>query len=78
MAAMGRLSWSAATAMVAERDPGLAAVIEVAGPIRMHARFVKFPDELYQVNRVLKRLLRFVVSNINRAIASKRENVSDR
>ena len=35
---MARLSWSAATAMVAERDPGLAAVIEVAGPIRMHGR----------------------------------------
>jgi DNA-3-methyladenine glycosylase II len=35
---MARLSWSAATALVAERDPGLAAVIDVAGPIRMHAR----------------------------------------
>jgi DNA-3-methyladenine glycosylase II len=35
---MARLSWSAATVIVAERDPGLAAVIKVAGPIRMHAR----------------------------------------
>jgi DNA-3-methyladenine glycosylase II len=35
---MARMSWSAATAEVAARDPGLAAVIEVAGPIRMHGR----------------------------------------
>ena len=32
---MVRLSWSAAAAEVARRDPGLAAVIEVAGPIRL-------------------------------------------
>lgn len=35
---MARLSWAAATALVAERDPGLAAVIERAGPIRMRGR----------------------------------------
>lgn len=35
---MARLSWAAASALVAERDAGLAAVIERAGPIRMRGR----------------------------------------
>ena len=37
MAAMARMSWKAATAEVAGRDPALAAVIARAGPIRLRA-----------------------------------------
>jgi DNA-3-methyladenine glycosylase II len=35
---MGRMTWAAATAEVARRDPALGAVIEVAGPARPGAR----------------------------------------
>src|SRR6266436_5020715 len=43
--------------------------------IWMCARFVESPNELHQVDRVLKRILRFVVRNVMRPIAPERENV---
>ena len=44
-------------------------------PIWMCARFVESPNELYQVDRVLKRVARFVVRNVMRSIAPERENI---
>ena|SRR5437588_6301134 len=46
--------------------------------IRMSARFVEFSNELHQVDRVLKGILRFVVRNVLRSIAPERENVPNR
>src|SRR5260370_40492951 len=43
--------------------------------IWMCARFVESPNELHQVDRVLKRIPRFVVRNVMRPIAPERENV---
>src|SRR5260370_28439387 len=49
-----------------------------AGRIWMCARFVESSNKLYQVDRVLKRVPRFVIRNVLRPIAPERENVSDR
>src|SRR5207247_10619874 len=46
--------------------------------IWMCARFVESPNELHQVDRVLKRIPRFVVGNVIRPIAPERENVPNR
>ena len=46
--------------------------------IRMRARFVKSADELYQINRMLKRIARFIVGNVARSIAPEREDISNR
>src|SRR5437588_7185073 len=45
--------------------------------IWMCARFVESPNKLYQVDRVLKRVSRFVVRNLLRPITPERENVPD-
>ena len=46
--------------------------------IGMRAGFIESANELYQIDRMLKRIARFVVGNFARSIASERENVSDR
>ena len=45
--------------------------------IGMRAGFIEFANELYQIDRVLKRISRFVIGSSTRPIASERENVSD-
>src|SRR6202040_350696 len=47
-------------------------------PIRMRARFVEPANELHQIDRVLKRVARFVVGNSTWPIAPERKNVSNR
>src|SRR4051812_13453281 len=47
-------------------------------PIRMRARFVKFANELHEVDRVLKDVSRFVISTSARRISTECENVTDR
>src|SRR5438270_13477151 len=46
--------------------------------IWMCPRFVESPNELYQVDRMLKRVPRFVVKDALRPIAPERENVPNR
>ena len=45
--------------------------------IGMRGGFVEFANELHQIDRVLKRIGRFVIGNSTRPIASERENISD-
>src|SRR6266446_5435720 len=45
--------------------------------IGMRSGFVEFANELDQIDRVLKRVARFVIGNLTGPIASQRENVSD-
>src|SRR4030095_8236525 len=49
---------------------------ETAG-IGMRAGFVKSANELYQIDRMLKRIARFIVGNVARPIAPEREDISD-
>ena len=46
--------------------------------IRMCARFVESSNELYQVNCVLERVSRFIVSNVLGTISPESENVPNR
>lgn len=43
----------------------------------MRSRFVESANEFDQIDRVLKRVARFIVSNPGRPVAAKRENVSN-
>src|SRR6266545_4466624 len=45
--------------------------------ICMRAGFVKSADKFYQIDRMLKRVPRFNVSNASRPVATERENVSN-
>src|SRR5207244_186096 len=51
-------------------DPETAAV-------RMGAGFVEAANKFYQVDRVLERVARFIVTHFSRSIAAERENVSN-
>jgi hypothetical protein len=46
--------------------------------IWMRAGFVKSVNELYQIDRMLKRIARFIVGNVARPIAPEREDISNR
>src|SRR3989442_9701236 len=46
--------------------------------IRMRAGFVESTNELNQIDRMLKRIARFIVGNVARPIAPERENISNR
>src|SRR6266508_565136 len=46
--------------------------------IWMRAGFVKFANELNQIDRMLERIARFIVGNVARPIASQRESISNR
>src|SRR5437667_12081099 len=46
--------------------------------IWMCARFVESPNQLHQVDRVLKGIPRFVVGDVMRPMAPERENVPNR
>ena len=52
-------------------DPKTAAV-------RMRAGLIESANELDQIDRMLERVARFIVSNSKRPIAAERENVSNR
>jgi hypothetical protein len=43
----------------------------------MGTGFVEAANEFYQVDRVLERVVRFIVSHSSRSIAAERENVSN-
>src|SRR5437773_1833897 len=43
--------------------------------VRMHAGFVESANELNQIDRVLKRIARFIVGDVARPIAPKRGNI---
>src|SRR5438876_978599 len=45
--------------------------------IGMRSGFVEFTNELDQIDRVLKRIGRFVIGNLARPIASERKNIPD-
>ena len=45
--------------------------------VRMGTGFVEAANEFYQVDRVLERVARFIVSHSSRSIAAERENVSN-
>ena len=49
-----------------------------AAAVSMCARLVESPNELDQIDRMLERVARFIISDSSRSIAAQRENVSNR
>jgi hypothetical protein len=45
--------------------------------VRMSTGFVEPANKFYQIDRVLERVARFIVSRSSRSIAAKRQNVSN-
>jgi len=64
------LAWQAALRETSYADPETATV-------RMRAGFVESSNEFDQIDRMLERVQRLIVSNADRPIATERENVSN-